>query len=329
MSNDLAIFEKQLQPLAPKFAEVLQGSGLAPERLMRTVLVCLERTPSLLACDRATILQSAMTAAVLGLEADGATGQFFMLPFKGKAQPVIGYKGYNTMAGRSGFTINGGIFREGDDYDFAEGSDGFVRHKPKLGAGRNRRILGGWATATRPGHSPIVKVMDIDEFMFVKSRSPGAKRSESPWNDPDIGFPAMAEKTVKRRLARSMPLNLMVSAAAMEEAFDEREKHSFIHPDRGVVIEGETLTETQPGPRTIEASTIEPRKFFVVKANGKIACDTIEQWRSRHELALSKSTPEQAKMGLDLNAGIMDELRDEFPEHVNAVGQAFERRIRG
>jgi recombination protein RecT len=331
MSNDLALVEQQLRPLTPHFAEALKGSGLAPEKLVRTVLICLERTPALLSCDRTSILQASMTAAVLGLEADGALGQFFMLPFKGKAQGVIGYRGFNSLAGRSGFTINGGIYREGDDFEYEMGSAGYVRHKPRLGAGRNRRILAAWATATFPGRSPIVSILDLDEIMFIKSRSPGARMSSSPWNDSEIGFSAMAEKSAKRRLARSFPINLMVAGAALEEAHEERQKHAYLDPHRGLIVDGEAqeIAATQPGPVTLETSRIEPRKFWLMKRNGKVACTSIEDWRSKMELSLNKATPEQAKAGLDLNAEIMDELRDEFPEHVNAVGKAFEKRIRG
>src|SRR5438132_552401 len=116
-----------------------------------------------------------MTAAVLGLEVDGALGQFFMRFFKGKAQGVIGYRGFNSLAGRSGFTINGGVYREGDDFEYEMGSEGYVRHWLKFGVGCNCRILVAWATATYPGRSPIVSILDLDEIMFIKSRSPGAR----------------------------------------------------------------------------------------------------------------------------------------------------------
>ena len=41
------------------------------------------------------------------LEVDGVTGQAFLIPFKGRAQLVIGYKGFNTLAARSGLTVTG------------------------------------------------------------------------------------------------------------------------------------------------------------------------------------------------------------------------------
>src|SRR5215472_14503156 len=104
MSNALAILEQQMQPLAPRFAQVL-GATMPVERLMRTVMVSVERLPALLDCDRQSIFNAAMSAACLGLEVDGVTGQGYLIPFDIKgtltAQLVVGYKGFNTLGARS------------------------------------------------------------------------------------------------------------------------------------------------------------------------------------------------------------------------------------
>lgn len=237
--NQLVVLEQQLQPLAPRFTEVL-SQAMPVERLIRTVVLSAERLPALLQCDRQSLFNAAMSAAVLGLEVDGVTGQAYLIPFKNRAQLVIGYKGYNTMAARSGITITGAVVREGDEFDYELGSNGYVRHKPKLGNSK-QRIIGAWACATSNARPAVHAVMGIDELMAVKDKSPGAKRSDSPWNDPSIGFPAMCEKTVKRRLARSMPLNVMQLAARMDEAFDEQGQASWIDPRKTVVVEGEVI----------------------------------------------------------------------------------------
>lgn len=234
-SNDLVVLESQLKPLAPHFAQVL-GKTMPVERLMRTVMISVERLPKLLECDRQSIFNSAMSAACLGLEVDGVTGQAFLIPFKGRAQLVIGYKGYTTLAARSGITITGNVVREGDEFDYQLGSAAYVRHKPKSSKGR---ITHAWACAQSLNRPAVVEVLDIDELMAVKNKSPGAQRSDSPWNDPNIGFPAMCQKTAKRRLARSMPLNIMQQAARMDEAVDEQGASAWISPEKGVVIEGE------------------------------------------------------------------------------------------
>ena len=261
MSQALVVLENQMKPLAPRFAEVL-GKTMPVERLMRTVMISVERLPMLLECDRQSIFNAAMSAACLGLEVDGVTGQGYLIPFKGKAQLVIGYKGYNTLAARSGLTVTGGVVREGDEFDYEEGDKGFVRHKKKLGD-PGRRIIAAWAVAAAKDRPPIVSVLGIDDIMAIKAKSPGAKRSDSPWNDPSIGFPAMAEKSAKRRLARSMPLNVMQMAARMDEAFEEQGQGAHISPDKGLIIDAEfspiAAREKSPAPTTAEILSPSPR----------------------------------------------------------------------
>lgn len=237
--NALVVLERQMAPLAPRFAEVL-GKTMPVARLMRTIMISVERLPKLLDCDRQSIFNAAMSAACLGLEVDGVTGQAYLIPFKGKAQLVVGYKGYNTMAARSGITITGAVVREGDEFDYELGSRAYVRHRP-ASIGKDRRIIAAWACAQSMDRPAMVAVMNLDELLAVKAKSPGGARSDSPWNDPAIGFPAMCEKTVKRRLARSLPLNIMTAAARLDEAVDEQGENAWISPDKGVIVEGEIL----------------------------------------------------------------------------------------
>lgn len=242
-STALVALEQQLAPLAPRFEAALAGM-MPVDRLIRTVMVSVERLPALLSCDRQSIYMAAMSAACLGLEVDGVTGQAFLIPFRSRAQLVIGYKGYNTLAARAGITITGAVVREGDAFDYEKGSNAFVRHRPLLEGAEQRRIVGAWATATHAERPPVIEVMGIDELLAVKERSPGARRNDSPWNDPKIGFAAMCEKTVKRRLARSLPMSIIQQAARMDEASDEQGKPAWITPERGLEIDGEAAAAT-------------------------------------------------------------------------------------
>jgi recombination protein RecT len=253
MPNDLATLENQLAPLAPRFAQVL-GRTMPVDRLIRTLMISCERQPRLLDCERQSLLNGAMTFAVLGLEVDGVTGQGFLVPFKNKgalvAQPIIGYLGYNTLGARSGMTITGRVVREGDEFEFDEGG-GFVRHKKKLGDEDNRRIIAVWAKAAANERPAAVRVLSIDEIMAVKAKSP--RGGEAPWADPKIGFPAMAEKTAKRRLRRDMPLNVFQLAATMEQAFEDEGKPAYIREDHAIMVEGEIL----PPRHSTDTPTVE------------------------------------------------------------------------
>ena len=238
MANDIAIIERQLEPLIPRFEQVLNGV-MPASRLIRTVIVSCERTPKLCECDRQSLFNAAMTFAVLGLEVDGVTGQGYLIPFKGIAQPVIGYKGLNTLGARAGLTICGGVVREGDEFEYREGTEAYVRHKRTLRDESNRKIIAAWASASACFRPPTVKILSITEILAIKTKSP--RGGQPPWSDDAIGFPAMAEKSAKRRLARDMPLNVFQSAARMEEAFEEQGEPSYIHPDKGVIVGGEVI----------------------------------------------------------------------------------------
>lgn len=252
MANDLVLLEQQFKPMTPAIEEVLSGR-VEVARFIRTVLVSCERNPKLLECVRQSLFNSAMSAAVLGLEVDGVSGQAFLIPFKNRAQLVVGYRGFNTLAGRSGYTITGSTVKEGDAFSFKLGTAPFLDHIPK--PGNDGRITHAWAVATSRVLTPIISVLSIQEILDIKARSPAANRGDSPWNS-ETDFPAMAEKSAKRRLARSMPLNIMQVGAALDEAYEERGRHAYIDPHRGLQIEGEAapLAEAQSSttPTTAE-----------------------------------------------------------------------------
>ena len=324
--------ETELKFLAPKFGDLLANSGLSVERMIRTIMVALERGGRILDCTQKSIIQCGATSAVLALEADGATGQFFMLPFSNRgtmiAQPCIGYKGYNTLAGRSGFTITGEAVYEGDEVFFDLGT-GEINHKRPFGTGRSdRRVIGAWAKAGRPGFSPILKVMDIDELNDVRNKSPGFKAGNSPWNQPGVPLVAMYEKTVKRRLARSMPLNLMVRAAAMDEAHEERGLHAFMDPDRGLIVDGtaERLGEPQPQP---EQKLNLSKPAFIIRTGDTTEkiMDSAAQWVVGMKERVDKLPMASSERLLDLNLDLMRVMEASWPEEVAIVREAFTAKI--
>lgn len=309
--------EFQFRAMKPKFGELLPAT-VTPDRFVRSLLMSVEKTPKLMNCDFPTLVSAAMSAAVLGLECDGATGQAFILPYGRRAQLIIGYKGYNTMAARSGWTITSSVVREGDEFDYQTGSHPYINHKPTLGGEPNRRLIGVWATARHNSQPPIVLVMSIDEVEQVKQKSAAKNRSDSPWNDAGIGYAAMAEKTARRRLARSMPLNTMVLASAMEEAHEERGLLSYID-ERGKVItdESQVIEEAKPNePVPVEL----PPKFELYFADGKtVGCEDI--------IEFVKKTSEY--IGKAIDAGKLDAFMDKNKSHLGLIALAYPKEMSG
>jgi hypothetical protein len=151
----------------------------------------------------------------------------------------------------------------------------------------------------------------------------------SPWNDTAIGFPAMAGKTAKRRLSRSLPLSAYIAAARIDEAFEEQGKPAFLHPEKGVVIDGEVapLADSQPAnPQGPSLTEVTEPGFLIQGREQTLRLPTIEQWRARMVDQVERMTPEAAAKFYDLNVVYLDDYGREHPREVAAVVAAFDKK---
>src|SRR5262245_6000224 len=73
---------------------------VTPERLARIVLTELRRVRGLADCTPQSLFGAVMTCAQLGLE-PGVLGQAWIIPYKGEATLVVGYRGLVALAWRS------------------------------------------------------------------------------------------------------------------------------------------------------------------------------------------------------------------------------------
>ena len=257
MANELAVYEAAFEPMLPRYEALLAPTGLPVQRLMETVYISLTNNPKLMRCTLPSIIATATTFAVLGLEADGVTGQAYMIMFKDKAQPAIGYKGYNTIAWRSSWTIQSKIVREADKFDYRLGTDASIDHVPSLKDSRSP-IIAAYAIAQPPGSAkPIISVMPISDINAIRDNSPGFKfAGDSPWRNPNF-YPAMCAKTVHRQVARSIPIIGVGRAAALESMHEDRGRLAYLKPDGDLehqqigVIDG-SATEVTDADRPIK-----------------------------------------------------------------------------
>jgi recombination protein RecT len=67
-----------------------------------SVMVAVKESDALMNCNVESIYISALRAATLRLSVDPSTGQAYMVPFKGHATLIVGYKGLYDMAIRTG-----------------------------------------------------------------------------------------------------------------------------------------------------------------------------------------------------------------------------------
>lgn len=183
---------------------------VTPERLARLALTQIQRVPKLLECDRESFLGAIMESAQLGLE-PGVAGQCWILPFKGKATFIAGYRGLAQLAWRSSL-VSGLAARavfEGDHFDYDFGMDR-IEHKPG-GESDPKKLTHAYSILHTSTGGRLWDVMTREEIEKVRARSPAvaAKRS-TPW---DTDYAEMAKKTVFKRMMKLAPCSVEIMRA--------------------------------------------------------------------------------------------------------------------
>ena len=274
-----------LQKSLPRLNEIA-STVLKPERLIRAVLGAARRTPELLECTPASIMQCVMISAQLGLEPNTPLGHFYLVPFKNRktgkkeATPIIGYRGLVDLARRGGqvATIEAHIVHENDPHEVKFGRELKLWHTPCL-KGDAGKPLFGYAVATMKDGAVQAEVMTWAEIMKIRDRSKA--RENGPWvTDPE----EMGKKTVFRRLSKWLPLSTEFSDALSAEEDEER-------PALPDILQIEL-----PPAENAKSTRTEKVKEQVKKATGVIIQqegETEQEARARHEAGSSSETPKE------------------------------------
>ncbi len=323
MANDLAVLEQQLVPMMPKFEEALTDSGIPIERFRRTIMRACEKEPMLASPDLFhSLVSAAMTSAVLRLEADGVHGAIVL--YRGKrpvAQFIAMYQGYIVQAARGMFTLTGHIVREGDEFDYQEGTDCFIRFKTSLEPIGDRKVIAAWAKAESKLYPPLVNVMSMDAMEQHRRRSKGPV-----WKtDPE----AMYRKTPIRMLAKDVPFSDLQMLAAMEMYADIGRP---AHMEQGGILNITPESpyqerQPEPDPKTIEAS---PFVFAAVMPdNSRKEFGSAEEWGGWWLRQIERLPIEMARTLRYENDVLLALAKEHAPDIASDVLAAFKNKIGG
>lgn len=260
LAKNMKSFEAALPQTVKKF--------LTPERLTKIVLVGLSRNPTLLSCTPQSVLRSVMDLAALGLEPCSALQQAYLVPFKNntttpptmEAIPIVGYRGYVTLARRSGeiasVAAHGVHARDVFDIDLGEGT---LTHKPykpapidiegksdeELDRHFNRgQLLGVYCVARFVGGGHHMDYMTLGDVERIRRRS--RARDNSPWA---TDYNEMAKKTVVRRASKYWPLSIEMAQAMEIEDNAERGDEQI---GAGLIVFDEALPPAQEPKSTTD-----------------------------------------------------------------------------
>src|SRR5581483_7701066 len=193
------------------------------EQMVRCLMTECQKTPALLDCAPKSLFGGVIQAAQLGLTLGGPMGQAYLIPFKGQAQLVVGYKGYIALAHRSGRVrrITPRVVREGDVFEVLYGNGQRLVHRPDVMAagGSLGKPVGYYAVIELDNGGEDFEFRTVAEMEAHRDRY--ALSKNGPWK---TNFDEMALKTCIRILAKRMPLSDEWATAAGLDDLAEREE---------------------------------------------------------------------------------------------------------
>jgi len=162
---------------------------VTPERLIKTMLVAANRTPDLLQCTQASILETINRAAELGLDLSGTLGEAYPVPFNNRikwkdangreqemwakqCQLIIGYRGYAKLARQTGEIkrIEADVVCANDTFTFRKGSDARCDFTPNL-TGDRCEPIGAYAYVQFKDGGEQFDFMPCSDIEKIRKRS--------------------------------------------------------------------------------------------------------------------------------------------------------------
>lgn len=236
----IAKFSKVLDRMKPQLAMALPRH-LNADRMARLALTQFSTNPALQECDSNSILGGLMTAAQLGLEI-GVNGQAYLIPYKGRATLVPGWRGLVDLVNRSGrATVWTGAVFEGDTFDYALGDSPFVKHKPGNEDDPDALLFVYAIGRVRDAQQPVIEVWSMPKIWKHRDRFNKVGRKHYSFEHPEM----YARKIPLLQVLKYMPSSIeLTTAMSLSDAADSGE---------GMVIDGETFVT--PSPETVDGAT--------------------------------------------------------------------------
>lgn len=236
-----------LKELVPK--------GMSAERILRTIRISINQNPKLAVCYPPTVIVSILRAAEMGLEVQNGFGHAYLVPFKNtknnrqECQLIVGYQGWVELALRTGKVDDVNsicVFKE-DDFEYQEGTDPKIVHRPNLDAERKKgsltRVYSRLHTVSGFFRTHLMTATEIEA---IRQRSKA--KDAGPWQ---TDYLQMARKTPVRADAKYWPKTRELAMAIETEEVGEG-----IYEDEtlGIVEEltGELNEKAKPAEATDE-----------------------------------------------------------------------------
>jgi recombination protein RecT len=244
-------------------------SHITADRMMRLALTSFSQNRGLQDCDMNSIFSSVVIAAQLGLEI-GVGGQGYLVPYKGKATFVPGWRGLVDLVSRAGrATVWTGAVYQGDRFEWALGDNPFVKHQPEGDSDNWKSITHVYAIGRVNGSQyPVIEVWTMDRVIRHLNKFNKVGPKHYALKDDGQNMEMYARKVALLQVLKYMPQSIEVQKAmAVAGAVDAGKEFTIdgdvvvVHEQEDDQASGATQNASQAGTqgngKTLSACTAE------------------------------------------------------------------------
>lgn len=182
------------------------------DRIARIAMTVLRKDPKLGQCTPESFMGALLTASQLGLE-PGASGEAYLVPYRGECTLIVGYQGYAKLFWQHPMAkhLDAQAVYERDEFDYEYGLEPHLRHKPALGDRGD--VIAYYAVATLTSGASAFVVLsptDVRKLRGGKTGGNGGIADPMHW---------MEKKTAVRQLVKLLPKSTDLARA---EEWDEK-----------------------------------------------------------------------------------------------------------
>lgn len=208
-----------------RFEDVL---GKRASQFMSSIVSVVNSNQNLQHVDAGSVINSALVAAALDLPINPSLGYMYIVPYKGQAQPQMGYKGYIQLAQRSGqYKHLNAIAVYADEFQGWNPLTEEIDYQPNFHDRNGEQPVGylGYLELLNGFQKTVYWTREqIDDHRKRFSKMSGGNTPKGVWKD---NFDAMALKTVLRNLLTKwgpMTVDMQTAYNADEEEHNEAPK---------------------------------------------------------------------------------------------------------
>lgn len=197
------------------------------------------KIPELKECSIETLGNCMLQSAVTGLY-PGALEECYYLPFKTKrgmeAQFIPDYRGLVKLAYQSSFVkdINYGAVFEGDLFDYAKGTDPFIKHQSLVDEDPEK-LTHAYCVVRLTSGGCVFEVITRKQIEGTRRQSRSGNSEYSPWAK---FYSTMAIKTAIKRALKTIPKSAKLEKVLAHDTVVESED-----PTAAQIIDAELIKE--------------------------------------------------------------------------------------